>query len=223
MMMKLVVIRSVSALLMSTVAATAVAKSKERCVDYKKVNDVLYAVDHRARSKYVYSKATVEIKDERIKVSDIRIWLVRGVEKIRDVEVTQDRVVDLPAFDPKIADEIQVCLNQAKGAVSIRVDLGVHPPSKHRVSYRELFVLLDDANDFISEMAGFFSWFIADRDVLEFKFDREATIQILSKTRPRTFKSSSDLKIAIEHHRGWMNENPDVLFSALPVEMSAED
>ena len=222
-MMKAVLTGSACILLTSVLSVTAQAKSKERCIDYDKINNVLYAVDHRARSKYVYSKATLKIKDERIKVADVKMWLVRGTKKIRDIEVRPDRSIDLPTVDPKMADEIQVCMNQAKGAVSVRVDLGVDPPSRQRVSYRELFVLLDDANDFISEMAGFVSWFIADRDVLEFKFDREATIQILSKARPRTFKTSSDLKIAIEHRSAWMEENPDVLFSALPIEMSAED
>ena len=213
---------AIIAVLAST-STTAQAEGTMRCIDYSDVNEVLYLVKTRARCKYVYIQSKAVIKDERLTAADVRMWLERNGQKVGEIEVKSDLAIALPVVTPDVAKKTKLCVNQPKKVLSVAVNFGVHPPADKEVAYNELFVLLEDVNDFTDEMAGLASWFISDKDVLEFKFIGPATIEILSKTRPQTFRTSVDFKIEIERHKAWKKENPTLRFSVLPVEMNPKD
>lgn len=121
------------------------------------------------------------------------------------------------------AAQAKLHINQPSGDVELNLTIGVNPPTSKEIPYRDLFILLEDTNVFMSEMAGALSWFTPSMDELAFTFDQPATISIKSKKKTYQFKTDKEFKISISIMRKLMKENPLVVFSDLPIEMSPQD
>ena len=103
------------------------------------------------------------------------------------------------------------------------ITIGVKTPEVEEVAYTDLFAVLDDANDFMNEMAGMGSWMMPSLDELSFRFDKQASIKIASKKKLYTYQSDEDKVIKIPKKIHLMKENPRVVFSLLPIEVTPID
>ena len=216
------VLWSLTAMFIAFLSASEARAEYERCFDYEDTNKMVsYA--QGLRSQYVRLKATVTIENPRLTMAEVKLRMKRDKKTVMTLPIAADGSVKLPPIDKALAERTQLCFNQKKGAAGLMVKADIRPPTKKHVRYRDLFVLLDDFNGFINEMAGFMSWFISDMDALAFTFKEPATIEVLSQQRPKTFATSSKFVIEIEHDDVWQKENPLLKFSAPATEMEPRD
>ena len=77
--------------------------------------------------------------------------------------------------------------------------------------------MLQDINEFAGEIAGIASWFIRDKVALKFKFDEAASVDIKGARKTIHYETNDDQVIEIKVKKGFLKENPDVVFSQLPI------
>ena len=123
----------------------------------------------------------------------------------------------LPVIPLNEMEGVRLFVNQAKNDTALSLNFGIRPPESNNVSYRDLFIVLRDINEFTGEIAGIASWFIRDKTSLKFQFDQPATIEINANKKVYRFETKDDLTIAIKIKKGLMKEDPQVVFSLLPV------
>ena len=207
------------------VAVVALGASESRtteklCTDYEEAHKIVAFAKRRVRCKFARLRPTLKMKDTKVSLTNLRMWLERDGRLVGDVEVLADGIADFPVIDMKLAAKTKLC---ASHEVLLDFNVEARPPPTNEVPYRELFVFLDDVNAFTEEMAGIMSWFIRDKGVIAFKFDRPATIEVLSQKRRRKYATAGDLVIKIERHDTSQDENPPLRFSARPVDMKPLD
>ena len=203
------------------------AAEDSRATDYQQINALIDHITNKSSSPYVEVDQSVVINsdktDQELSFSDIRIWVSLEDEVLHEVPIDDDGVIQLPLLDEKIAELAKLNVNQDADRVSISLSIGVITPTEKQVPYKQLFVLLEDTNSFISEMAGGFSWLTPSMDDLKFTFENPATISIKTKKKTYQYKTNKDNVISISIKKRLMKENPMVIFSELPIEMSPED
>ena len=155
--------------------------------------------------------------------TDLRIWLTHNNEVLQEIPVGENGSLKLPVVAVNIAKDVSLNINQTKGSTSLGITIGVKAPEIKEVAYRDLFTVLDDANIFMSEMAGMGSWLMPSLDELSFRFDEAAGIKIASKKKLYVYKSDEDNLIEIPRKKHLMKENPSVVFSLLPIEVTPID
>ena len=210
-------------ILRGTLPASDGYAAEKRCVDYEQPHKIVLFAKQSIRSQYAHLKTVAEVRKPGLTVAELRMWLERGGKVTAEIPIKPDGVVELPIIGEEAAGDTDICINQPKDAAGLSIELEARPPTKKVVPYRELFALLDDVNDFSDEMAGVFSLFVRDKDVIVFKFQTPATIEVVSRRRPRTFSTSDELTIEIERHADWQAENPKIRFSAFPTEILPQD
>jgi hypothetical protein len=208
------------------------AESQSRDTDYQQINKLLVHIKTKTSSPFVDVNQNVVIKTSdtdkapntnELTFEDVRIWISHKGEVINEVPIDSEGKIDLPIIDEEIVSDVKFNVNQDSSLVAINLSIGVKVPATKEVSYRELFILLEDTNIFINEMAGSLSWFTPSMDEMLFKFSEPATITINSKKKTYLFKTDDELEISISMKRKLMKENPLVIFSHLPTAMSPED
>ncbi|MEI5640626.1 MULTISPECIES: DUF2987 domain-containing protein [unclassified Pseudoalteromonas] len=193
------------------------ALAAQRSVDYDEINNVLDIIVNQAQSPYVLSKFQVEVKDPSIKLTDVKLWLEREGQMFAQGEIATDGSITLPILPKEQAEDVKLVINQEKGAVAISVNMDLAPITSQQVSYRELFVLLEDMNKFVDEMAGGLSWFAPNYEELEFTFGEAAKVHFHDANGNKVeFVTNDEFKTHIPLKAQWMKHNPTIEFSALP-------
>jgi len=83
--------------------------------------------------------------------------------------------------------------------------------------YKDLFIVVEDFNQFIKKMAGAMSFFAPKTSALKFQFDQPATVEISANTKTCRYDTDSDQAIEIKMSSRLMKENPNVIFSTIPA------
>jgi len=189
----------------------------ETGIDYAKVNDLLLIVSDRSRSRYVFAEVTLELKNADLSMSDIEMSLRRKEELIQNIDVAEDGSVILPVIPLDQMAGVTLYINQEKNDASLSINFGIRPPSKNTIKYLELFIVLQDINEFTGQIAGIASWFIRDKVSLKFKFDEAASVEIKGMQKNLQYETDENFIIEIKVKKGFLKENPDVVFSQLPI------
>lgn len=205
------------ALVCSIVVCPVKVQALETSIDYAQVNDLLMIVSVKARSKYVFAKSTLELKNPDLAFSDIQIILKRNGELIENIEVGSEGEISLPVIPIDQMEGVTLTINQKKNDATLSINFGIQPPLETTIKYSELFIVLKDVNEFIADMAGIASWFIRDKVALKFNFDQAASIKVKSIKKDYDYETDEDFNIVIKVKRGLLKEDPDVVFSHLPV------
>lgn len=215
-------------LLLSLSSIVAAETSKHRAIDYSEINGMVTLFETKVRSPYVYYRSYLSIKDSSLDPDSIKLWLTENGNKIQDIAITLDKesgeyLIQLPRFTEDRANDIELYINQPKEALGLSINTGVRAPSDSIVSYNDLMVVLDDFNEFASEMAGAMSWFVPDMDQLKFVFESPATITLTTANYEKVFNTDDEHAIIIERTRKMSKLNPQVSFSTTPKMMIPED
>ena len=187
----------------------------QRKVEYNEIASVLDFATNNARSPFIKYVAKVLIKDPTKKISDLRLWISRDGKILQEVAIAEDGSLALPVYNQQQAKDVWLNINQPKDTVSISMSFEFNIGDRTEVPYYDLFILLDDFNDFMSEMAGMASWLMSDMDAMKFVFAEPATIEIKTKNKEN--------EIVIDVRRKLFKENPLVKFSISPSGMVPED
>lgn len=222
--------KSIAALLLTfTLSATGADKAVEhRSIDYGEINEMLHLFKHKIRSPYVYYRSYLNLKDESIDPTSIKIWLTENDTTLQDIAISFNResgehLIELPWFEQDKADNIKLNINQTKDAVGLSISSGINPPTEASVKYNNLMVMLDDINEFASEMAGAMSWFVPDMDQIKFVFDEPSTITLTAANFEKIFTTDDEFVIVLERTKKLTKSNPLVKFSSTPNAMIPED
>lgn len=189
----------------------------ETGIDYAKVNDLLLIVSDRSRSRYVFAEVALELKNPDLAMSNIKMALRRKGELIQHIDVEKNGSVILPVIPLDQMAGVTLYINQVKNDAALSINFGIKPPSKNIIKYLELFIVLQDINEFAGEIAGIASWFIRDKVALKFKFDEAASVDIKGARKTIHYETNDDQVIEIKVKKGFLKENPDVVFSQLPI------
>jgi len=206
------------------VFSTVFADEKSRTIEYKKINSLLSFLKQNTHSPYIAVDQHINISAKDITFTDVKIWLsTTGSKLLQEVSIDSEGKLDLPLLSEDTANKTTLNISQQKDAVSIAISTGIVAPQQKDLSYTDLFVLLDDTNNFISEMGGAAAWFAPDMDVLSFKFEQPAKIIITTIKKEYTYTTDDEYNIDIKVNKRLMKENPRVIFSDLPIDMTAKD
>ena len=196
---------------------------KYRTINYQEINSLLIYMKENAHSPYIDIEQKLNIKSDNLTFSDINLWLITTEKGRQEIPINSDGAIALPILSKTSAGEATLTINQEKEAVSISIDTGVSPVKNKEADYWDLFILLDDTNNFISEMGGAAAWFAPSMDALSFEFEQPATINISSKKKNYHYETDENFKIEVKVKRKLMKENPKVTFSDLPIDMYPVD
>jgi len=210
-------------LLITSGLTGSIIAAESKSSEYKDINKLLAFIQTRTQSPFIKVEQQVNIKSEAISYEDIRFWISNGEERIHEIEVDKLGNVSLPLLDNEIAKTAMLSNNQQRDQVSINLSIGVDAPQQKQVPYKQLFILLDDTNTFISEMGGAAAWFAPNLDALSFEFEQPAQIIIATKKKTYKYETDDENTIEIDIRKRLMKENPTVEFSALPTSMSPVD
>jgi hypothetical protein len=189
----------------------------ETGIDYAEVNDLLLIVSDRSRSRYVFAEVALELKNPELAMSDIKMALRRKDELIQHIDVEKNGSVILPVIPLDQMAGVTLYINQVKNDAALSINFGIKPPSENTIKYLELFIVLQDINEFTGEIAGIASWFIRDKVALKFKFDDSATVEIRGEKKTVNYETDDNQVIVIKVKKGFLKENPDIVFSQLPI------
>ena len=219
--------RQLSFILLCFISTQALSETVEnpnqRKVEYNEISKLIDFATNKARSPFIKYVAKIVIKDESKQISDLKLWISHGDEVVHKVSIAEDGVLDLPVYNQEQAENTWLNINQPKDTVSISMSFEFNIGNRIEVSYYDLFILLDDFNDFMSEMAGMASWLMSDMDAMKFVFDKPATIEFNTKKKHYRYKTNKDNEIVIDVRRKLFKENPLVKFSISPKGMTPED
>ncbi|WMN61070.1 DUF2987 domain-containing protein [Pseudoalteromonas xiamenensis] len=198
---------------------TPLVMASERSSDYAKLNSILSLLKG-VKSPYVSGKAQLEIKNDEIKLEDIKIWFTKDGNLLTEVNIGADATLELPVYED--AKNIKMHVNQKKDDVSISFSTQIKELEVTEIAYNDLFVLLDDINSFMEGTAGGMSFMVPTMDALKFKFASDATIDVFSANQVYRFKTNKEYEISMDVSKKLRKENPMVRFSQLPTSMSPE-
>jgi len=201
------------ALFSSVVNAANIDDPNHRKIEYKEIATMLSFATQKARSPFIKIQAKVSIQDPNKKMSDLKMWISRNKKIIKTISIADDGNLDLPVYSDQDAKKTWLNINQPKDTVSLSMSFNFNIGDKTEVSYYDLFILLDDFNDFMGEMAGVASWFMSDMDAMRFVFDKPATISINTQKKKYQYTTNKKNEISIDVKRKLYKENPMVKFS----------
>ncbi len=196
---------------------------ENKSTEYDEINSLLTFVQTKTLSPYIAVNQKVSLRNEDLSYADLRIWLSNNGNIIQEIPIDSEGNINLPIIDEQLAKNTMLNNNQAKGSISVSLGIAVAVPEQKQVAYKDLFTLLGDTNNFMKKMAGFGSLFMPDMDVLSFKFAQPSNIVIASKKKIYTYETDEALNIDIKIKKRLMKENPQVVFSNLPTEITPID
>ena len=199
------------------IAALLGPYSHAKTINYDELNG-LATLATKVKSPYSNIRAWLTLNDDALKLQDVDIWLQRDGQRIASLAVAEDGAIVLPALSEQDAAVTQLHVSPGGDAVSLSVNASIKPPTDTRVSYRDLFSVLDDAEALMSEMAGAAAWFIPSPNTLIFRFEQAATIQVGSKQ----YRTDDEMKIELKVKKSLLKSNPQMIFSHLPTQVEPD-
>jgi len=199
------------------------SSENHRAIEYQDINNLVRFINNDVQSQYVALNSRISVTEDGPKLADIKLWMTGKSEEVIDIAIAEDGSIILPELSEDEAEESMLHINQPKGVVSINLNAKVNPPSAQEVNYKDLFIVLEDTNNFMSEMMGGMSMFMPDMDALKFVFEQPATIEIASKRKTYRYETDEENAIVIDKSSRLMRENPKVVFSQLVAAISPED
>jgi hypothetical protein len=193
-----------------------------RDIEYQELNKML-VFSKQIQSPYAKIKSVVTVKKQGLSLQDLQISLNIADQPSQAIIIDEQGSLTLPALDPQTAKRAKLHINQAKGDVSLSMSTDVMPPTNNQVPYHDLFILLEDTNKFMGEMAGMAAWFVPSMDRLKFTFAQPASIEINSANKRYQYHTDKNNVIEIKLKNKLLAENPLVVFSHLPEAMSPAD
>lgn len=207
-----------ASVLISTSIFSHFSYAKGRSIEYGEMNQVRDMATNQAKSKYFKTAFKLNINNPDIKPSDVKIWLEREGQEIASAVIDEEGNISLPILPQDEAEKTMLHTNQNKDDVGISLYTDVIPLDSALLKYSDVFVLLDDINNFTEQMAGGFSMFIPSMDELKFTFEAPATITVKdSKGKTKTYKTDDEFVIEIPKKKRWMQSDTWLQFSALPA------
>ena len=199
------------------IVGPAALASEGREIEYEKINRLLSTVN-QSKSPLIQSEIKLEILSDEISYDDVKVSIVNGDQLLQQIPVDViTGTIELPVFEDDTAKQLALKLNQDKDALVVNLNASIKPPSSATMPYKDLFIVIEDFNQFIKKMAGAMSLFAPKTNALKFQFDQPATIEIpASKTNYR-YETNSDRAIEVKVSSRLMKENPTVVFSVIPV------
>ena len=160
----------------------------------------------------------MEILSDEISYDDVKVSIVNGDQMLKQIPVDViTGTIELPVFEDNTAKQLALKLNQDKDALVVNLNAGIKPPSSTMMPYKDLFIVIEDFNQFVKKMAGAMSFFAPKTSALKFQFDQPATIEIPANTKTHRYDTDSDQAIEIKMSSSLMTENPTVVFSIIPA------
>ena len=199
------------------IVGPAALASEGREIEYEKINRLLSTVN-QSKSPLIQSEIKLEILSDEISYDDVKVSIVNGNQMLQEIPVDViTGTIELPVFEEETAKQIALKLNQDKDALVVNLNAGIKPPSSTMMPYKDLFIVVEDFNQFIKKMAGAMSFFAPKTSALKFQFDQPATIEIPANTKTHRYDTDSDQAIEIKMSSRLMKENPNVIFSTIPA------
>ena len=197
------------------VGATVASEGRE--IEYEKINRFLSTVS-QSKSPLIQSEIKLEILSDEISYDDVKVSIMNGDQMLQRIPVDLiTGTIELPVFEEDTAKQLALKLNQDKDALVVNLNAGIKPPSSTMMPYKDLFIVIEDFNQFVKKMAGAMSFFAPKTSALKFQFDQPATIEIPANTKAYRYDTDSDQAIEIKTSSRLMKENPTVVFSVTPV------
>ncbi len=210
-----------TALLLALLMLPTVSQAEGRDIPYSKMNPLLNV---ETQSPLIQITLSVEITDASLSFEDVNVWLAKDDEIVTVIPVDpEDGHILLSPMNEQQARRHAVRINQPEKAANINVELKVLSPPSTTTSYQDIFYLVDDANRFISTMAGAMAFFAPKIDTLKFHFSEPATITISARAGPLEFETQPDASmnegfhsVSIKQSKNLMETNPTVSFTIIP-------
>ena len=199
------------------IVGPAALASEGREIEYEKINRLLSTVS-QSKSPLIQSEIKLEILSDEISYDDVKVSIVNGNQMLKQIPVDViTGTIELPVFEDDTAKQIALKLNQDKDALVVNLNAGIKPPSSTMMPYKDLFIVIEDFNQFVKKMAGAMSFFAPKTSALRFQFDQPATIEIPANTKTHRYDTDTDQAIEIKMSSRLMKENPTVVFSTIPA------
>ena len=199
------------------IVGPAALASEGRDIEYEKINRLLSTVSE-SKSPLIQSEIKLEILSDEISYDDVKVSIVNGDQMLQQIPVDViTGTIELPVFEDDTAKQLALKLNQDKDALVVNLNASIKPPSSATMPYNDLFIVIEDFNRFIKNMAGAMSFFAPKTNALKFQFDQPATIEIPANKTNYRYETNSDRAIEVKVSSRLMKENPTVVFSVIPV------
>ena len=199
------------------IVGPAALASEGREIGYEKINRLLSTVS-QSKSPLIQSEIKLEILSNEISYDDVKVSIVNGDQLLQQIPVDViTGTIELPVFEDDTAKQLALKLNQDKDALVVNLNASIKPPSSATMPYKDLFIVIEDFNQFVKKMAGAMAFFAPKTSALKFQFDQPATIEIPTNTKTHRYDTDSDQTIEIKMSSSLMTENPTVVFSIIPA------
>ena len=199
------------------IVGPAALATEGREIEYEKINRLLSTVS-QSKSPLIQSEINLEILSDAISYDDVKVSIVNGDQLLQQIPVDViTGTIELPVFEEDTAKQLALRLNQDKEALVVNLNASIKPPSSTTMPYNDLFIVIEDFNQFVKKMAGAMAFFAPKTSALKFQFDQPATIEIPANTKAYRYHTDSDQAIEIKTSSRLMKENPTVFFSVIPV------
>lgn len=199
------------------ITALAALASEGREIEYEKINRLLSIVS-QSKSPLIQSEIKLEILSDEISYDDVKVSIENNKQTLQEIPVDLiSGTIELPVFEDDLAEQLALKLNQDKDSLVVNLNATIKPPSSTTIPYKDLFIVIEDFNQFIRKMAGAMSFLAPKTSSLKFQFDQPATIEIPANNKNHQFETNSDRAIEVKMSSSLMKENPTVIFSVIPT------
>ena len=199
------------------ITAPGALASEGREIEYEKINRLLSTVS-QSKSPLIQSEIKLEILSDEISYDDVKVSIVNNKQTLQEIPVDLiSGTIELPVFEDDLAEQLALKLNQDKESLVVNLNASIKSPPSTTIPYKDLFVVIEDFNQFIRKMAGAMSFLAPKTSSLKFQFDQPATIEIPANNKNHQFETNSDRAIKIKMSSSLMQENPTVIFSVIPT------
>ena len=199
------------------ITAPGALASEGREIEYEKINRLLSTVS-QSKSPLIQSEIKLEILSDEISYDDVKVSIENNKQTLQEIPVDLiSGTIELPVFEDDLAEQLALKLNQDKDSLVVNLNATIKPPSSTTIPYKDLFIVIEDFNQFIRKMAGAMSFLAPKTSSLKFQFDQPATIEIPANNKNHRFETNSDRAIEVKMSSSLMEENPTVIFSVIPT------
>ena len=199
------------------ITALAALASEGREIEYEKINRLLSTVS-QSKSPLIQSEIKLEILSDEISYDDVKVSIENNKQTLQEIPVDLiSGTIELPVFEDDLAEQLALKLNQDKDSLVVYLNATIKPPSSTTIPYKDLFIVIEDFNQFIRKMAGAMSFLAPKTSSLKFQFDQPATIEIPANNKNHQFETNLDRAIEVKMSSSLMEENPTVIFSVIPT------
>ena len=205
------------------IVGTQSAASEGREIEYEKINTLLSTVS-QSKSPLIESQVKLEILSKEISYDEIKVWIVEDNQILNEIPVDlTNGTIKLPVFKEARAKQLALRLNQDKDSLVLNLNASIKSPSSTVMSYRDLFLIIEDFNNVTKKLAGAMYLFAPKMSSLKFRFDQPATIEIPVNKKNYRYETDTDLVIEAKISSRLMKENPTVTFSVIPASIEPID